>query len=64
MPNRVAATDRLHADRINMRLATPADQRNDTGHIAALDIASHDVRHAVESRFGQSSGTHRLFPPS
>ncbi len=46
-----------------MHLAPPADQRDETRHVAALDIASHDVVHAAEPRPGQSSSAHRLFPP-
>jgi hypothetical protein len=47
-----------------MHLAPPADQRHDTGHLAALDMAGHYVMDAAEPRLGQSSGDHRLFPPS
>jgi hypothetical protein len=47
-----AAADRLHANRIGMHLAPPADQCHDTGHLAALDIAGHDLVHAVEAPFG------------
>ena len=54
----------LHADRIDMHLAPPADQRDETGHCAALDMAGHDVVHAAEPGLGQSSGAHRLFPSS
>ncbi len=61
--HRVAAADRLEADRIDMRLAAPADQRDDARHVAALDIAGHDLVHAAEPRLGQSSGARRLIPP-
>src|SRR5207245_11509628 len=46
-----------------MHLAPPADQRDETGHFTALDIAGHDIVHAAEPRPGQSTGAHRLFPP-
>ncbi len=59
-PHRVAAADRLHADRIDMHLAPPADQRDDTGHFAALHIAGHDVMHAAEPRLGQFTVAHLL----
>src|SRR5438046_2474022 len=53
----------LGADRIDMHLAPPADQRDDTGPFAVLDMAGHDVVHAAEPRLGQSSDAHHLFPP-
>src|SRR2546421_8543715 len=58
-----ASADRLRPDHINMHLAPPADQRDETRHFAALDIAGHDLVHAAEPRPGQSSGAHYLFPP-
>jgi hypothetical protein len=58
-PDRVAAAERLHADRIDVHLAAPAEQIDDAGHGAALDMAGHDVVHAAEPRRGQSSGAHR-----
>jgi hypothetical protein len=54
-PDRVAATDHLCADRVDMHLAPPADQRDDTGNLAAFDMVRHDVVHAAEPRLGQSS---------
>jgi hypothetical protein len=60
-PDRVAPVDRLHADRIDMDLAPPADQGNDPGYpagaaglgaVVTLDIAGHDVVDAAEPRFG------------
>ncbi len=62
--DRVAAGGRHHAKRVDMRLAPPADQRDETGHVAALDIASHNVAHAAGPRRGESSRAHYLFPPS
>jgi hypothetical protein len=40
--SRHAETCVLHADRIDMHFAPPADQRDDTGHLTALNIAGHD----------------------
>jgi hypothetical protein len=45
-----------------MHLAAPAEQRDDPGHVAALDIAGHDVVHAAEPRLGQPSGAHLTGP--
>ena len=45
-------------------LVTLVSRRDDAGHDAALYVAGHDVVHAAEPRRRQSSGTHRLFPPS
>jgi hypothetical protein len=63
VPDRFGAAGRLHADRIDMHLAAPADQRDETGH-AALDMAGHDVVHAAEPRLGKPSGAHGVFPPT
>ena len=52
------AADRLSADRVDVHLAPPADQRDEAGHLAALDVAGHDVVHAAEPRPGQSPGAH------
>ena len=34
------------------------------GSVLALDMAGHDLVHALEPRLGQSSAVHGLFPPS
>ena len=62
-PHWGAITDRLRPHHINMHLAPPADQRDETRHFTALDIAGHDLVHAAEPRPGQSCGAHYLFPP-
>jgi hypothetical protein len=33
-----------------VRLAAPADQRDDAGRVAAPDVAGHDVVHPIEPR--------------
>src|SRR6266545_6909511 len=48
--------------RIDMPLAPPADQRDEARHLAALDMAGHDLVHAAEPRLRQTSGAH-LIPP-
>ena len=48
--HRVLAAQGLHANRINMHLAAPADQRDQSGNVAVLDMAGHHVVHAVEPR--------------
>jgi hypothetical protein len=58
-----AITDRLSANRIDMHLAPSADQRDQAGHLAPLDIAGHDVVHTGEPRPGQSRDAHCLIPP-
>jgi hypothetical protein len=62
-PHRLTA-DRLSPDHVDVHLAPPADQRDETGHFAAFDIAGHDLMHAAEPRLGQSPTAHRLLPPS
>jgi hypothetical protein len=62
-PDRVAAADHLHADRIDVHFAPPTYQHDDTAHLSALDIARHDVAHAVEPRLGQCSGAHQVSIP-
>ena len=62
-PHRVAAADRLRADRIDARLAAPAGERDDTGRVAALDVPGHDAAHPVEPRPGESPAAHRLLSP-
>src|SRR5438132_5492792 len=44
----------LGATGIDVHLAAPADQRDDAGHVAALDIAGHHVVHATEPRLRQA----------
>jgi hypothetical protein len=63
-PHRVTAANRLRADCIDVGFGAPADQRDDTGHVAALDVAGHNVVHAGEPRRGKSSYAHQLLPPS
>jgi hypothetical protein len=50
------AADAFRADRVRVHLASPADERDEAGQLATLDVAGHDVVHAVESHPGQSSG--------
>jgi hypothetical protein len=62
--SRIAAAQRLHTerfDRFDMRLAAPADQRDEAGHLATFDITGHHVVQAGEARVGQTRRTH---PPS
>jgi hypothetical protein len=42
------------AERVDVRRAAPADQRDQTGHVAALDVRGHDIVHALEPGFGKS----------
>lgn len=49
-PDRLATGERGGADRIDVQLAASRQQRDDSGHCAALDTARHDVVHAVEAR--------------
>ena len=44
----VAGLDGQRADRLDVHLAAPADQRDEAGHLAALDVAGHHVVHAAE----------------
>src|SRR5205823_3592141 len=60
-PHRLATTDRLHADRVDMHLTAPAHQRDQARHFAALDIARHDVAHVAKPRVGPSSAAHACF---
>lgn len=62
-PHRIAAADRFHADGIDMDLAAPAEQRDETRHLAARHMAEHDLAHVGEPRLGQSCGDHRWSPP-
>jgi hypothetical protein len=39
-----------------MHLAAPGDPRDDAGHLAALDMAGHDVVQAAEPPPGQRPG--------
>jgi hypothetical protein len=64
VPPHRAAPERLLADRIDVDLAAPADERDETGELAARNIAGHDIVHAAKPRPGQSSGAHRLLPPT
>ncbi|HEY7418482.1 MAG TPA: hypothetical protein VH593_25100, partial [Ktedonobacteraceae bacterium] len=61
--HRGAIAYRLHTYRIDIHLAPPTDQRDQTGHVAALDITGHEVVHTGEPHFRQSSNAHCLFPP-
>jgi hypothetical protein len=63
-PHRVLAAERLHADRLDMRLAAPADERDEAGHPAALDMAGHDLAHAGKARPRQASAAHGPLPAS
>ncbi len=47
-PHRVLAAERLHAERIDVRLAAAADEGHESGHPAALDMAGHRLVHADE----------------
>jgi hypothetical protein len=58
-----ALTEGLRPDHINMHLAPPADECDQTWHLSALDIAGHNIVHARKPRLGQSYGARRLFPP-
>src|SRR5439155_1565727 len=69
LPHRFIAGEGLNADRIDVRLTAPADERDETGHPAAFDMAGHGLVHAGEARLGQSAarrplaarlGKHRL----
>jgi len=62
-PHRVLAAERLDADRIDVRLAAPADERDEAWHPAALDVTGHGLAHAGEPRFGQSGRARGLAPP-
>ena len=48
--HRLAAAERLRADRVDVHLAAAADQRDEPRHAAALDVAGHDVVHAAQPR--------------
>src|SRR5262249_21736284 len=50
------------AHRIEVYLSAPADQRHQTTHFAALDIAGHKVTHTAEPRLGESSCAPRFAP--
>ena len=63
-PHRLVAVERRRADDIDVRLTAPAEQRDETGDVPALDMAGHHVVHALEPRLGQSSTAMLLFPPS
>ena len=56
--DRRAAAYRLRADRVDMGVAAPAHGGDDAGHLAALDIARHDIVHLREARRGQSRRAH------
>jgi len=36
-----------------VNVVVPAQQRDDPGHLAAIDIAAHDLRHAAETLAGE-----------
>ena len=47
-PHRRGGREVLPADRLHVNFVVPAQQRDHAGHLAAIDIAPHDVRHAAE----------------
>lgn len=51
-----APLPKASADRIDMLLAAPADERDEAGQPAALDVTAHDLVHALEPRRRQSAG--------
>jgi hypothetical protein len=48
-PHWLMAVKSLLADRINMDLAAPADERDQTGHLAGVDMTGHDVVHTAKT---------------
>jgi len=56
--HRIAVAERPGADRVDMNLATPDDQRDHAGHNDAVYVAGHDVLHALDPDPGQSSCAH------
>jgi hypothetical protein len=47
-PHRRGGGEVLAADRLHVDFVVPAQQRDHAGHLAAIDVAPHDVRHAAE----------------
>jgi hypothetical protein len=59
-PHRVAAAERLGADRVDLNLAPPAEERDHAGHNAAAYVAGHHVAHAPEPRLRKFSVVHLI----
>jgi hypothetical protein len=61
-PHWIATVEHCVADDVDVRLAPPADQRDETGKISALHVTGHGLVHALEPCFGKCSLAHRLQP--